>query len=95
MNGTEEHRFNSFGRSRKTCWPTSLDYALTLLEQATPLVEGSGHWPKGRFHLEFANTLKEIGIAENGEVYLRVPSDIIAMHYVILSKSEIIDIPQL
>jgi signal transduction histidine kinase/ActR/RegA family two-component response regulator/predicted negative regulator of RcsB-dependent stress response len=40
-------------------------HALTFLDQATTLLEGSGSWPKGRFHLEFANTLKELGISEN------------------------------
>ena len=39
--------------------------AITLLDQVTPLVKDSGNWPKGRFHLEFANTLKEVAIAEN------------------------------
>ena len=38
--------------------------ALTLLDQATPLLEDLGDWPRGRFHLEFANTLKELGISE-------------------------------
>ena len=38
--------------------------ATVLLEQVTPLVQKSGDWPKGRFHLEYANTLKELGIAE-------------------------------
>jgi signal transduction histidine kinase/ActR/RegA family two-component response regulator/predicted negative regulator of RcsB-dependent stress response len=38
--------------------------ALTLLDEATPLLKQSGEWPKGRFHLEFANTLKDLGIAE-------------------------------
>jgi signal transduction histidine kinase/ActR/RegA family two-component response regulator/predicted negative regulator of RcsB-dependent stress response len=46
-----------------------LDEALTLLEEATPLLLESGNWPKGRFHLEFANTLKELGIAENQKSY--------------------------
>ncbi|HKG47698.1 MAG TPA: ATP-binding protein [Pyrinomonadaceae bacterium] len=43
--------------------------ALALLDQAAPLVEESSDWPKGRFHLEVANTLKEIGIAENLETF--------------------------
>ncbi|HKG61910.1 MAG TPA: ATP-binding protein [Pyrinomonadaceae bacterium] len=43
--------------------------ALTLLDQAEPLVEECGDWPKGRFHLEVANTLKEIAITENFEVF--------------------------
>jgi signal transduction histidine kinase/ActR/RegA family two-component response regulator len=41
--------------------------ALKLLDQAGPLLNESSDWPKGRFHLEVANTLKEIGIAENLE----------------------------
>ena len=41
--------------------------ALSLLDQAGPLVKESSDWPKGRFHLEVANTLKEIGITENLE----------------------------
>jgi signal transduction histidine kinase/ActR/RegA family two-component response regulator len=43
--------------------------ALALLEQAEPLVTQAGHWLKGRFHLEVANTLKETGIAENLAVF--------------------------
>ncbi|MBC8031987.1 MAG: response regulator [Pyrinomonadaceae bacterium] len=39
--------------------------ALGLLNEAAPLVKTSGAWTKGRFHLEFATTLKELGIAEN------------------------------
>lgn len=38
--------------------------ALALLDKATPLMDSAGEWPKGRFHLEFANTLKDLGIAE-------------------------------
>jgi signal transduction histidine kinase/ActR/RegA family two-component response regulator len=37
------------------------------LDQAGPLIKESSDWPKGRFHLEVANTLKEIGITENLE----------------------------
>ena len=43
--------------------------ALALLDQASSLVSHFSDWPKGRFHLEVANTLKEIGIAENREVF--------------------------
>ena len=39
--------------------------ALALLDEATPLLQGSGDWTKGRLHLEFANTLKDLGIAED------------------------------
>jgi signal transduction histidine kinase/ActR/RegA family two-component response regulator/predicted negative regulator of RcsB-dependent stress response len=44
--------------------------ALALLDEATPLLKRSGDWPKGRFHLEFANTLKDLGMAENQKVFL-------------------------
>jgi signal transduction histidine kinase/ActR/RegA family two-component response regulator len=43
--------------------------ALMLLDQATPLLQELGDWPKGRFHLEFANTLKELGLAEGREMF--------------------------
>jgi signal transduction histidine kinase/predicted negative regulator of RcsB-dependent stress response/ActR/RegA family two-component response regulator len=43
--------------------------ALALLDEVTPLLDGSGDWPKGRFHLEFANTLKELGIAEGQQSF--------------------------
>ncbi len=43
--------------------------ALAVLEEASPLLDGSGPWPRGRFHLEFANTLKDLGIAEFKGVY--------------------------
>ena len=46
-----------------------LDDALTLLDQATPLLEQADDWHKGRYHLEFANTLKELGIADNEKLY--------------------------
>jgi signal transduction histidine kinase/predicted negative regulator of RcsB-dependent stress response/ActR/RegA family two-component response regulator len=46
-----------------------LDEALTLLDQATPLLEQADDWHKGRHHLEFANTLKELGIAHNEKLY--------------------------
>lgn len=46
-----------------------LHEALDLLKDASPLLETSGAWPKGRFHLEYANTLKELGIAENRKSY--------------------------
>ena len=44
--------------------------ALGLLDEAAPLLATSTDWPKGRFHLEFANTLKDIGIAEGRKPYL-------------------------
>lgn len=43
--------------------------ALGLLNEAAPLVETSGAWTKGRFHLEFATTLKNLGIGENRNAY--------------------------
>ncbi len=43
--------------------------ALAQLEAASPLVEGSGDWPKGRLHLELANTLKDLGLAEGRKEY--------------------------
>ena len=53
----------------------SMHDALLLLDEAAPLLVGSSDWPKGRFHLEFANTLKDIGIAENRQDYLESASD--------------------
>lgn len=47
-----------------------LDDALALLDQATPLLEQLDDWHKGRFHLEFANTLKELGIAGSEKSYV-------------------------
>ena len=43
--------------------------ALERLEEATPLLEHSGDWPKGRLHLEVANALKDLGISENRKEY--------------------------
>ena len=43
--------------------------ALTQLEEATPLLLESSSWPKGRLHLEVANTLKDLGLAECREDY--------------------------
>jgi len=43
--------------------------ALGLLNEAAPLVETSGDWTKGRFHLEFATTLKNLGIGESRHAY--------------------------
>ncbi len=42
-----------------------LQDAIELLHEAEPLVENGRPWVKGRFHLEFATTLKDLGIAEN------------------------------
>jgi signal transduction histidine kinase/ActR/RegA family two-component response regulator len=43
--------------------------ALALLEEASPLVYGTGDWPEGRLHLESANTLKDLGSSENSSSY--------------------------
>jgi signal transduction histidine kinase/ActR/RegA family two-component response regulator len=43
--------------------------ALALLDEANPLLEHAA-WPKGRFHLECANTLKDLGLAEGKKHYL-------------------------
>jgi len=51
------------------CRSGRLHDALGLLNEAAPLVEISGAWTKGRFHLEFATTLKDVGIAENQSAY--------------------------
>ena len=42
--------------------------ALAQLEQATPLLD-SADWPRGRFHLEVANTLKDLGLAEEEKTF--------------------------
>jgi len=44
--------------------------ALALLNEAAPLVKFCSQWTKGRFHLEFATTLKNLGIAEDRSAYL-------------------------
>jgi signal transduction histidine kinase/FixJ family two-component response regulator/predicted negative regulator of RcsB-dependent stress response len=44
--------------------------ALALLKQAATLIASGDSWGKGRFHLEFATTLKNLGIAENNNDYL-------------------------
>lgn len=43
--------------------------ALGLLNQAQPLVLEARPWIKGRFHLEFATTLKDLGLAEHQARY--------------------------
>ena len=48
----------------------SMHGALDLLDEAALLLVTSGNWHKGRFHLEFANTLKDIGISESRKPYL-------------------------
>lgn len=43
--------------------------AVGLLNEADRLTDYLSRWTKGRFHLEFATTLKDIGIAENRSEY--------------------------
>ena len=43
--------------------------AITLLAQAQPLVETERAWIKGRYHLEHATTLRDLGVAEADEAY--------------------------
>jgi signal transduction histidine kinase/ActR/RegA family two-component response regulator len=43
--------------------------ALQLLDQALPLVKLQRLWIKGRFHLELATTLKDLGVAEGHTKY--------------------------
>src|ERR1700752_3218444 len=45
--------------------------AIGLLNQAEPLITLTRPWIKGRFHLEFATTLKDLGIAESDSKYFR------------------------
>jgi signal transduction histidine kinase/ActR/RegA family two-component response regulator len=43
--------------------------AINVLNQALPLVPENRPWIKGRFHLEFATILKDLGVAENHDRY--------------------------
>src|SRR6266545_5560652 len=43
--------------------------AVSLLNDANRLIDYLSPWAKGRFHLEFATTLKDLGIAENESHY--------------------------
>ena len=43
--------------------------AVQLLDQAWPLVQGQRPWIKGRFHLEHATTLRDLGVAEANETH--------------------------
>jgi signal transduction histidine kinase/ActR/RegA family two-component response regulator len=43
--------------------------AVDLLNEAAPLVETSGAWTRGIFHLEFAVAFKELGISESRSSY--------------------------
>jgi signal transduction histidine kinase/ActR/RegA family two-component response regulator/predicted negative regulator of RcsB-dependent stress response len=44
--------------------------ALGLLNRAEPLIPPNRTWIKGRFHVEFATTLKDLGIADQKRSYL-------------------------
>ena len=46
-----------------------LNDALGLLNEANSLIDYLSPWTKGRFHLQFATTLKDVGIAENRSDY--------------------------
>ena len=46
-----------------------LQNALRLLNEALPLSRSQRLWVKGRFHLEFATTLKDLGVAEDHTKY--------------------------
>jgi len=43
--------------------------ALSFLTEAGRLVDSLSPWTRGRFHLEYATTLKDLGIAESRSVY--------------------------
>src|ERR1700730_560907 len=43
--------------------------ALSLLSEAARLTDSLSPWTKGRFHLEYATTLKDLGIAESKSAY--------------------------
>src|SRR5690348_15255584 len=46
-----------------------LQNALHLLNEALPISQSQKLWIKGRFHLEFATTLKDLGVAEGHRKY--------------------------
>jgi signal transduction histidine kinase/ActR/RegA family two-component response regulator len=46
-----------------------LQDALNLLNEALPLIKSQRLWIKGRFHLELATTLKDLGVAEGHTKY--------------------------
>lgn len=46
-----------------------LNDALGILKEADRFIDSLCPWTKGRFHLEFATTLKDLGIAENRSEY--------------------------
>lgn len=45
--------------------------ALQLLDEASSLVKSERPWIKGRFHLELATTLKDLGLAEGQDKYFQ------------------------
>jgi signal transduction histidine kinase/FixJ family two-component response regulator len=47
-----------------------LQEALNLLNETAPLANAATSWTKGRFHMELANALRAIGLAENRNHYL-------------------------
>ena len=51
------------------CHASRLNDALSLLNEANRLSDYLSPWTKGRFHLQFATTLKDLGIAENRPDY--------------------------
>ncbi len=55
-----------------------LQDAVLLLNEALPLSQSQRLWIKGRFHLEFATTLKDLGVAEGHTNY----SDRSLGHYI-------------
>lgn len=64
----DEHELRSVGLIRLAVVERlagRLHDALLQLEEATPLLQSSTDWPKGRLHLEVANTLKDLGLADN------------------------------
>jgi tetratricopeptide (TPR) repeat protein len=46
-----------------------LNDAVNLLNEALPLIPSQRLWIKGRFHLELATTLKDLGVAEGHNKY--------------------------
>ncbi|HEY8188354.1 MAG TPA: ATP-binding protein [Pyrinomonadaceae bacterium] len=46
-----------------------LNDALGIMKEADRFIDSMPRWTKGRFHLEFATTLKDLGIAENRSAY--------------------------
>lgn len=51
------------------CHASRLHDAVSLLNEADHLLDYLSPWTKGRFHLQFATTLKDLGIGEGGSSY--------------------------